>query len=166
MHEELTINMMKLIPLDTNEHILEFLSLQLTSYRVEAELIGFQDIPPLKDGIESIREAKETFIGYYVEADNIVQLAGAISYERDGSVVTICRMMVHPNHFRKGIASKMLEYVILNQQKEGASRIMVSTGTLNTPALALYRSFGFMERSVRTVAPGVQLTTLERPAVI
>ena len=46
------------LQLQTNEEILALLSLQIASYRVEAELIGFDDIPPLKDGIQSIREAE------------------------------------------------------------------------------------------------------------
>ena len=53
--------------LQTNEEILVLLSLQIASYRVEAELIGFDDIPPLKDGIQSIREAEETFYGFFVD---------------------------------------------------------------------------------------------------
>lgn len=154
------------LSLQTNEDILILLALQIASYRVEAELIGFEDIPPLKDGIQSIREAKETFYGYYVEESDTTKptLAGAISFEREGNTVTICRMMVHPNFFRKGIASSLLQHILKEQEENGATRFIVSTGTANVPAFQLYERFGFTVRRVFTVPPGISLTTFERPA--
>ncbi|MFC5450043.1 GNAT family N-acetyltransferase [Paenibacillus aestuarii] len=155
-----------LLELETNEEILALLSLQIASYQVEAEIIGFRDIPPLKDGIASIREAKkeETFLGYFTCEAEINKLAGAISFSREGTVVTICRMMVHPDYFRRGIARALIQNVIDRQEQQGASRFIVSTGTDNTPAVQLYESFGFTTRRVFTVPPGVSLTTFERPA--
>ncbi|OCT14693.1 hypothetical protein A8709_10910 [Paenibacillus pectinilyticus] len=150
--------------LQTNEEILTLLALQIASYRVEAELIGFEDIPPLKDGIMSIREAKETFYGFYVEEQGTSKLAGAISFEREGCIVTICRMMVHPDFFRRGIASALLQHILNDQEQKGATRFIVSTGSANAPAISLYERFGFMTRRVFTVPPGVCLTTFERPA--
>ncbi|MBD0384273.1 GNAT family N-acetyltransferase [Paenibacillus sp. WST5] len=155
---------MRPLSLQTNDEILILLSLQIASYRVEAELIGFDDIPPLKDGIASIREADETFYGYYVEEEGSNILAGAISFSLEGTIVTICRMMVHPKYFRRGIARSLLQYILKEQQQSGASRFIVSTGTANAPAIQLYESFGFVQRRVFTVPPGVSLTTFERPA--
>jgi ribosomal protein S18 acetylase RimI-like enzyme len=152
--------------LQSNELVLELLSLQVASYRVEAELIGFDDIPLLQDGIHSLREAGEVFLGYYMDAEDRKELAGAISYTCDGSVVTICRMMVHPKYFRKGIAKSLLQYFLQDQQDKKASRFIVSTGTVNVPAVNLYKSFGFIERRVMTIAPHVTLTTFERLAVL
>jgi ribosomal protein S18 acetylase RimI-like enzyme len=152
--------------LETNEDILVLLSLQIASYRVEADLIGFDDIPPLKDGIHSLREAEETFYGFYVHENDKPTLAGAISYSREGCIVTICRMMVHPNFFRRGIARSLLQHILMDQQLNGATRFIVSTGTENLPAIQLYESFGFAVRRVFTVPPGISLTTFERPAII
>ena len=91
-------------------------------------------------------------------------LAGAISFEREGCIVTICRMMVHPNFFRRGIASSLLQHILMEQELNGATRFIVSTGTENLPAIRLYESFGFIVRRVFTVPPGISLTTFERPA--
>ncbi|MFD0693987.1 GNAT family N-acetyltransferase [Paenibacillus sp. GCM10027628] len=154
------------LALQTNEEILILLSLQIASYRVEAEMIGFDDIPPLKDGIASIREADETFYGYYAEEGGRSHLAGAISFSREGTIVTICRMMVHPDYFRRGIARALIQYVLDDQQRSGASRFIVSTGTANLPAIQLYEGFGFVQRRVFTVPPGVSLTTFERPTEV
>ncbi|MGG1520022.1 GNAT family N-acetyltransferase [Paenibacillus oryzisoli] len=154
--------------LQTNEEILRLLSLQLASYRVEAEIIGFDDIPPLKDGIPSIREAlaTETFYGYLskVPGQQEPTLAGAISISRDSCVVTICRLMVHPDFFRRGIASSLIAHIVEEQEQLGAARFIVSTGSANLPAIELYERFGFVVRRVFTVPPGVSLTTFERPA--
>jgi ribosomal protein S18 acetylase RimI-like enzyme len=150
--------------LQTNEEILTLLALQIASYRVEAELIGFDEIPPLKDGIQSIREAEETFYGYYVNEQEGPKLVGVISFEREGSIVTICRMMVHPDFFRRGIASSLLQHILIEQEREGATRFVVSTGSANSPAIRLYEGYGFIVRRVFTVPPGVSLTTFERPA--
>ncbi|WNR45496.1 GNAT family N-acetyltransferase [Paenibacillus roseipurpureus] len=154
------------LQLQTNDEILILLSLQMASYRVEAELIGFDNIPPLKDGILSIRESQETFYGFYVEdmEPDKKTLAGAISFEREGTVVTICRMMVHPHFFRRGIARTLLQHILKEQEGLGATRFIVSTGSANTPAVCLYEQFGFQIRRVFTIPPGVSLTTFERPA--
>lgn len=151
----------KRLSMKSNEEVLELLTMQLASYQVEADLIGFDGIPPLKDGIQSLREAKETFIGCYMEAEGKEELTGAISFTRNGSVVEICRMIVHPKHFRKGIASSLLRHLMAEQRRKGVSRFIVSTGTANFPAVSLYKSFGFHERRVITIAPNITLTTFE-----
>jgi ribosomal protein S18 acetylase RimI-like enzyme len=145
---------------------LELLAMQLASYRVEAELIGFEGIPPLKDGIQSLREAKETFIGCFQEEEETQkqELVGAISYMRNGNVTDICRMIVHPNHFREGIAKCLLRHLINEQCRKGTSRFVVSTGAANLPAVSLYKSFGFQERRVMTIAPNITLTSFELSA--
>jgi hypothetical protein len=61
--------LIKRLSMKSNEEVLELLTMQLASYRVEADLIGFDVIPPLKDGIQSLREAKETFIGCYMDTE-------------------------------------------------------------------------------------------------
>jgi ribosomal protein S18 acetylase RimI-like enzyme len=145
--------MIRKLAFDTNEQALELLQLQMSAYRVEAELIGFTEIPPLKDSISSVRESKERFYGWY-EGD---ELAGAVSFETDGDEATICRMMVQPNHFRKGVASSLLQHVLELLGK--ARRINVSTGAKNEPAVRLYRKHGFHEQSRRIVGPDVELIT-------
>lgn len=104
------------LSLHTNEEILHLLALQIASYRVEADLIGFEDIPPLKDGIQSIREAEETFYGYYVQEENERKLVGAISYSREGCVVTICRMMVHPHFFGAVLLGRFWNIYYINKR--------------------------------------------------
>ncbi len=98
------IKKLDLKDLETAKHILE---LQTASYRVEAEIIHFYEIPPLKDTIESLKEWDEIFYGYYI---NDV-LAGIISYKIIENVLDIHRVAIHPNFFRRGIAGKLVSFV-------------------------------------------------------
>lgn len=129
----------------------ELWTVQRLAYAVEAELIGFDGIPPLHESLDELRGCDETFLGLYDEEG----LAGAVSYRLDGSTVDICRLVVHPRAHRRGIASKLLDAVPDGPQT-------VSTGTKNEPALALYRKRGFVETGMREVAPGVTITDLSR----
>lgn len=145
--------LIKEINLNDLRQVQQLLALQVASYTVEAELISFYDIPPLKDTIATLQASDETFYGYFTEDE---RLAGAISFKRDGEVLDIYRMAVSPTFFRQGIAGRLLQFV--EKVEEGITRIIVSTGTKNYPAVALYRRYGFHEVEQRAIAPGVFVT--------
>lgn len=128
---------------------------QIPSYNIEAELISFSDIPQLKDSVESIMTSEEIFIGYRLDQEWV----GFLSYSVEKDIVDICRLVVHPNHFRKGIAKKLVEATMTLAD---GKKVRVSTGTKNLPALNLYKSFGFQLMSKIEVAPGVTLSMLEK----
>lgn len=130
----------------------ELWTVQRLAYAVEAELIGFDGIPPLHESLDDLRACGETFLGLYDEEG----LAGAVSYLVEGSTVDICRLVVHPRVHRRGMASKLLDALPDGPQT-------VSTASRNEPALRLYRKRGFSETGTREVAPGVSLTDLSRP---
>lgn len=133
--------------------------LQHMAYRLEAKIIGFQDIPPLLDTMETLQHCGETFYGNVDEQDG--ELLGAVAVmEEERDTLTITRMMVHPNHFRKGIAASLMEHVF--KEHPNLSRYIVSTGTLNTAAVNLYTKFGFEPVEAAQIAPGVELTTFHK----
>ena len=123
---------------------------------MEAELIGFDGIPALQESLEELRDCGESFLGLHDETG----LAGAVSWVRlpDGTV-DICRLMVHPRAHRRGIATVLLDSL---DRAEPAQRAVVSTGTANHPALALYKRRGFIAVGTRMVAPATSITILER----
>ena len=53
----------------------------------------------------------------------------------------IHRLIVHPNHFRRGIAQHLLEFVL--KLELNAKSYIVQTGALNLPAIGLYQKLGF-----------------------
>ncbi len=126
--------------------------IQQAAYRVEAELMGFYEIPQLYETIEEIQNSTETFIGYNEE-----QLQGVISCKIEAGVVDIYRLVVDPFYFRKGIGKKLLNHLL---KKYHAYDFVVSTGSANKPAIALYKLFGFQEEAGVEVAPGIYCTQL------
>ncbi|MGG1660360.1 GNAT family N-acetyltransferase [Brevibacillus sp. NRS-1366] len=130
--------------------------LQQASYRVEAQLIGWDDLPPLRESVDDLMNCQETFVGYTEGRE----LAGAISFKLEGTTLDIHRMMVHPDHFRKGIASKLLQHV--EKTQPDWQKMIVSTGALNEPAIKLYQRHGFRVVEQKAVAPGLELSFLEK----
>lgn len=125
-------------------------SIQRPAYRIEAELMGFHDIPHISETIDEIQQSEETFLGYQ---DGY--LKGFISYKEENGVVDIYRLVVDPLQFRQGIARSLVDHLL---QQKNSAEFIVSTGTANVPARKLYESFGFREEETFEVAPGVTCT--------
>ncbi|MFF2019821.1 GNAT family N-acetyltransferase [Paenibacillus sp. NPDC058177] len=133
-------------------------SLQHKAYRLEAELIGFNEIPPLMETRDMLRQSPEIFYGCH---DHASELMGAVAVEEESpGKLTITRMMVNPGHFRKGVAGALLEYVF--EKYSEMEQFIVSTGKLNLPAVALYTKHGFVQVGVEEVVPGVELVEFYR----
>jgi ribosomal protein S18 acetylase RimI-like enzyme len=132
------------------------LDIQQAAYAVEAALIGSSDIPPLKETLTKLQNSAEIFYGCFVED----QLVGAISYQLDGDTLDIYRMMVHPDHFRRGIANALIEFV--QKLHPEIERYIVATGAQNEPAKQLYRRHGFTEIAEKEVQPGLVITFFEK----
>lgn len=124
--------------------------IQKPAYQVEAELMGFEGIPQLNESILEIQNSGEVFIGY-IEND----LKGFISYKEENGVIDICRLVVNPENFRKGIARNLLAFLL---EKFTGREFIVSTGSANRPARKLYESFGFYEYGSFDVAEGIFCT--------
>lgn len=134
----------------------EVLRIQIPSYRVEAELIDFYEIPPLKDTVDTLRNCGETFYGYYINNE----LCGAIAIMIENNIIDIHRLIIHPNHFRKGIAKQLLQHI----ESVGVSGnvIVVSTGSKNVPAVNLYKQSGYVETGVIKVEDRLSLTSFQK----
>ncbi|OIK15584.1 GNAT family N-acetyltransferase [Bacillus sp. MUM 116] len=148
--------MIKTIDFHDNDLAKNLFELQRASYLIEAELINYHEIPPLKESLNELLESNETFLGYFEREE----LAGALSYEVDGNELTICRMVVHPNHFRKGIAQSLLSFLL--EDKKEFQIFKVSTGRENTPAKNLYLKNGFQLVRDIEIVPGLIISLLEK----
>ncbi|MFO1444150.1 GNAT family N-acetyltransferase [Bacillus sp. Bva_UNVM-123] len=147
--------MIKIIDISLKDIARDVLNIQIPSYKVEAEIIGTDEIPPLKDTVETLQVCKETFFGYYEDKE----LCGAISLKIEDNVVDIHRLIVHPTHFRKGVAQKLLNYVSSNFESE---KIIVATGSKNMPAVRFYEKNGFKKIREVTVNETLSLTFFEK----
>jgi ribosomal protein S18 acetylase RimI-like enzyme len=130
--------------------------LQQASYAVERDLIGVAEFYPLGVTAEMIIREPDTFLGFWVGD----QLAGATSFTATEGEMDIGRMVVHPAHFRRGIASALLRAV--EEHAAPGQRLTVSTAEKNEPAVRLYQRHGF-GITQRTVLPdGLALVRLAK----
>ncbi|PEK98644.1 GNAT family N-acetyltransferase [Bacillus sp. AFS017336] len=131
------------------------LNVQLPAYKVEAKLINFEGIPQLKDNAQSITDSNEIFIGYMDQNE----LMGFLAYSENEDEYQICRLVVHTNYFKQGIAKKLVGNFLNNIVK--TKKVIVSTGSENYPAINLYKNFGFKFKSKIEVAPDFFITLFE-----
>lgn len=148
--------MIQEIDMTIDKLVKEVLNLQMSSYKVEADIIGFDDIPPLTDSVELLQQSGETFFGYYLKG----KLCGVISFKTDETVIDIHRLMVHPDHFRIGIANRLLDFIERNNRNY--EKIVISTATKNVPAVELYLKKGFSNIGEKRLSPCLSLTFFEK----
>ncbi|TDD20237.1 GNAT family N-acetyltransferase [Kribbella turkmenica] len=145
-------------PLDVTDRALaeRLLEIQHRAYAVEAELIGFDGIPPLQEDLDGLMASTEHWLGRYDDET----LVGAVAYELpDDDTVDITRLIVDPAHARRGHGRALLDHL---DKVEPRRTSLVSTGTANTPAVTLYTSRGYHETARIEVAPGVTVTRFSR----
>ncbi|KIL52111.1 GNAT family N-acetyltransferase [Jeotgalibacillus soli] len=148
--------MIQSLLLTQNDVLQTIWRLHQRAYRVEANLIGFPELPPLIETIEKLARSKELFLGYVIEGE----ILGAAAYEWHDNNVTIARLIVDPDHFREGIGCALLKAVIVNTQS--ADQWFVSTAKKNAPAIKLYESYGFKVESERIVREGLTLVEFKK----
>lgn len=136
----------------------EIHAVQVAAYAQEATLLGVARLPPLTRTVDDLRALDETFRAAY-SGD---QMVGAISVQADPAERRqhICSLVVAPGFQRQGIARALLAEI---QRLHAADVITVHTGAKNTPALALYAQFGFVEGRRWQVGPQcLELVELQR----
>jgi len=132
------------------------LAIQHAAYAVEAELIGFDGIPPLQEDLAGLRSSTEYWLGRY---DGTL-LVGAVAYEfPDARTVEISRLVVDPAPARRGHGRALLDHL---DRIEPRPVSLVSTGSANTPAVTLYKARGYTETDQVEVAPGIYITRFSR----
>jgi ribosomal protein S18 acetylase RimI-like enzyme len=144
-------------PLDLTDRTLaeRLLAIQHAAYAVEAELIGFDGIPPLQEDLAGLMASTERWLGRY-DGDTLV---GAVAYEASADTVEITRLIVDPAHARRGHGRALLDHL---DRIHPAPVSLVSTGSANTPAIKLYTSRGYTAIGDVEVAPGIYITEFRR----
>ena len=132
------------------------LEIQRAAYSVEADLVGYDCIPPLHETLAERQSRPLIFLG--VSCDGV--LAGVLGYQRDGATVDIDRVAVDPAYFRRGLATKLLRELFVRERD--AERFIVSTGLGNQPAIDLYARCGFRQVGDAEPVPGARIVLFER----
>ena len=148
--------MIRVLDLTDPETAKRVLAVQHLAYAVEAELIGFDGIPPLQEDLAGLMASTEYWVGRY-DGDTLV---AAVAYEfPDASTVEISRLVVDPAYARRGHRRAHHDRL---DELEPRPTSLFSTGSANHPAVALYLSRGYTETTRTTIAPGVQVTHFSR----
>ncbi|WP_291578641.1 GNAT family N-acetyltransferase [Clostridium sp. UBA6640] len=147
--------MIKQLDLKDEKVIEKILDIQIASYKIEAEIIGFDEIPPLKDTINSLKQCNETFYGYFIEDI----LVGIISYKIENNTLDIHRIAVHPSFFKRGIAKELINFI---EKINDTKNIIVCTGKENIPAVNLHMKNGYKKIKDIKIKEGFYLTSFEK----
>ena len=127
--------------------------IQQAAYAVEAELIGFDDIPQLRETAADVQARTDLhWLGSFVGE----RLVALIAWEIDGGLLDIDRLAVDSQFARQGHGRRLVRAV------PSDLATIVSTGTQNAPAVALYLSEGFAETGRTEIAPGIFTTQFHR----
>jgi ribosomal protein S18 acetylase RimI-like enzyme len=124
------------------------------AYTLEADRIGFAEFPPLRESLEELRQSSDSFLVFQQSG----RIIGGLSFRRRTDTVAITRLVVSPEHLRQGIAIALLSE--LECRLFRITRLTVSTAATNTPAISLYKRFGFTTASASTSAEGIPLLHL------
>lgn len=115
------------------------------SYAIEAQLLGVSsNFPPLQLTVSDLISSTTSFHGVFVEDE----LAAVVEIYKESDFSKIDSLVVHPDFFRRGLASKLVQFVFDVSNHEV---ILVETGADNLPAIRLYEKFAFqLERKYMT----------------
>lgn len=108
------------------------------SYQIEADLVGVTNFPPLLRTSDDIQQSTTSFFGFHEQND----LAAVIEITTSDNKLHINSLTVLPKYFRRGIASKLMDFVLLSNDFDRAT---VETAVVNQPAITLYEKHGFIE---------------------
>jgi len=129
---------MEVIPAQEND-LEEILQLQYLAYKSEAILCDDYSIPPLQQTIEGIVE-EATISRFLVVKFNDV-IIGSVRAYMDEGVCKIGRLIVHPEHQRKGVGTTLIANI--EMCFPGASTYEVFTGKRSEGNLRLYNKLEY-----------------------
>tara|TARA_A100001037_G_C14851485_1_gene501019 strand:+ start:59 stop:511 length:453 start_codon:yes stop_codon:yes gene_type:complete len=118
------------------------------SYAVEAKILSVENFPPLQRTIQEFLTSNSMFYACYIESD----ICGIIEVNVN-TCIHIQSLVVDPDYFRRGIASRLITFLLLKYDNFTFS---VETGLKNVPAIQLYKSFGFEQVSIFDTNHGVR----------
>ena len=107
------------------------------SYKVEAALLGALNFPPLSRSLDEFYNCPNDFLGYYEDHE----LVAVVEMKNEVTNMLIQSLVVDPNYFRKGIARKLISFVLNHYD---TIQFTVETGKDNEPARMLYEGFDFV----------------------
>ena len=125
------------------------------SYLIEKQILNAKKFPPLGRNLENFKISKNYFYAILTK-DNFL---GVIEIDHNINTTHIQSLVVDPIHFRKGIASKLLNKIF---EIYKSSTYTVETGFNNNPAKQLYIKTGFKTIHVWNTSYGVKKIKMQK----
>ena len=119
----------------------EILKLQYLAYQSEAALFGNKDIPPLKQTLDEVTDEYNEGLVLKMTDESGAIIGSVRAKEKDGTVY-IGKLMVRPDHQKKGYGRRLLLEV---EQYYPGKRYELFTSTRSKDNIRLYESAGYRE---------------------
>lgn len=130
----------------------------LLAHEQESALLNIQNAAPMERTVHDIQTSHQHHLGAFLGTE----LVGSVSLELDDEPgrISVCNLVVHPKHQRQGIGRQLMQEAM---RRSGSGAYSVCATADNAPALALYRSLGFVQSRCGTIGPdAVPLVQLVR----
>ncbi len=140
------------------EDLEEILQLQYLAYQSEAALFGNKDIPPLKETIDEVIAEFESVIILKMVDEN-GSIIGSVRAKAAAGTAYIGKLMVHPDHQRKGYGRRLLTEI---EKYFPGGRYELFTSTRSVDNIRLYESVGYREFDRRAVDDELVFVYMEK----
>jgi GNAT superfamily N-acetyltransferase len=136
----------------------EILELQRIAYQREAALYNDWAIPPLTQTLPEIQaEFKDIF---FLKALLSSRIIGSVRALLDDGSCKIGRLIVHPDHQKKGIGSLLMKKI--ESSFPDVKRFELFTGAKSIENIRLYKKLGYEEYEEQNLSPRVQIVLMEK----
>ncbi len=152
---------MNIVKAEMND-LQEILELQHLAYLSEAELFGTKDIQPLTETLEDLIEEFKAGIVLKMTDENNRIIGSIRAREKDGSAY-IGKLMVHPDHRRKGYGKRLLAEI---ERCYPGKRYELFTSSRSINNIRLYESVGYREFDRRAVDDMLTFVYLQKEIYI
>jgi len=132
----------------------------LLAHAQEARLLKVKVFVPMAQTPEDLQRGNAFFLGA-LRGEALLACLSLVPDDEPGQI-GIGALVVHPDQQRQGLARRLVAEAL---RRCAGQVISVTTGALNTPALALYRGLGFVEYRRGTLgAEALEVVKLRRAA--
>lgn len=117
----------------------DIIRVQRLAFKSQAELYDDEQLPPLLETVAQLRGSLRSARVLKAVVDGVI--VGSVRGIRDGGTCHVGRLSVHPDHQRKGIASRLME--ALESEFSDCNRFELFTGARSHASIELYRGLGY-----------------------